>query len=70
MLTNKQKEVYDFICFFRKENGIPPTIREISLGTYTSDAYASVCLQALETEGYIKREKGKRRNIVVLRKVE
>lgn len=70
MLTNKQKEVYDFICFFRKKNGIPPTIREIADGTYTSDAYVSTCLGALEDNGYIRRDKGKRRNIVIVRRMD
>lgn len=65
MLTKKQKEIYEFICLYRKENGIPPTIHEIAYGTFTSDQYAITCVDALEDKGYITRQKGKRRSIVI-----
>jgi len=53
-LTNRQKEVYDFIIRYIKENGYPPTIREAAenFGIYLKAAHDHV--KAIEKKGYIR----------------
>lgn len=56
ILTNRQKEVLNFIVLFIRDNGMPPTIREIAdaLGINSTNA-ANDHLVALEKKGYIER---------------
>ena len=54
-MTDRQKQVYDFIVAYTKENLYPPSIREIGEGTRllsTSSVYNHI--KALETQGYIE----------------
>ncbi|MCP4540145.1 MAG: hypothetical protein GY832_23655 [Chloroflexi bacterium] len=69
-LTHRQTEVLDFIVNHIHDMGYPPTIREI--GTHIqirSTNGVSDHLLALEKKGFIaRREWGRSRDIVVLRK--
>lgn len=60
-LTYKQEEVLDVIRDSIKNNGYPPTVREIckELGL-SSPGTAQFHLNALERKGYISRRKGYR----------
>lgn len=60
-LTYKQEEVLDVIKKSVKENGYPPTVREIcrELGL-SSPATAQFHLNALARKGYISKGKGYR----------
>lgn len=60
-LTQRQREIYDFIKNFLKKTGYPPTIREISENFgFLSPTGALVHIEALEKKGYIKREHASR----------
>ncbi|WP_459076768.1 transcriptional repressor LexA [Herbivorax alkaliphila] len=56
-LTSKQKKVYTAIESFIKENGMPPTVREIGelIGEKTPGAVQGI-LNRLEEKGVIKRQ--------------
>lgn len=63
-LTDKQSEIYDFICEFQTENGFPPTQSEIC------DHFKFASLNAvrshlvlIEKKGYIRLNFGKARGI-------
>ncbi|MGC9212989.1 MAG: hypothetical protein ACP5F2_06005 [Athalassotoga sp.] len=60
-LTQRQREIYDFIKEFLNRNGYPPTIREISdhFG-FSSPSGALAHVEAIEKKGYIKRDKASR----------
>lgn len=65
-MNPKYKEVFEWIGFFILTNGYPPTIREIMEGTnYHSTSAIVYVLNVLENEGYISREHGKQRTIVI-----
>lgn len=63
-LTSKQKKIYSAIETFIKENGIPPTVREIGelVGEKTPGAVQGI-LNRLQQKGVIKREVGMARSI-------
>lgn len=63
-LTSKQKKIYSVIETFIKENGIPPTVREIGemVGEKTPGAVQGI-LNRLQQKGVIKREVGMARSI-------
>lgn len=69
-LTDRQKEVFDFIVKFKTEKEYPPTIRDIGkeFGFTVGAAYGH--FMVLEKKGYIKREPGIVRGIKILKKVE
>jgi repressor LexA len=63
-LTRREKEVYDYICATKAENGYSPSVRDIrdSLGiksTSTVHAY----INKLEEKGYIRKQDGKSRTL-------
>jgi len=66
MLTDRQKNVLDFIIEYQKEHETSPTIQEISehIGVKSS-ATTHQHLEALEDRGFIKRQKGLTRAIEV-----
>jgi len=66
-LTNKQVEVYNYICNFKTVNGYAPTIDEIAKGLYTSRSYARECVLSLQDFEYITYNPNKRRSIVVIK---
>jgi repressor LexA len=63
-LTDRQREVLEYIRHAMREDGRPPTVREISdhFG-FRSPKAASDHLTALERKGYISRQSGTARNI-------
>ncbi|GAB4304219.1 MAG: transcriptional repressor LexA [Myxococcota bacterium] len=64
-LTERQKEVYDFITLFIARNGFPPTIREICEGFGISSTNgANEHVKALERKGWVIRKKGQSRGIM------
>jgi len=67
-ITPKQHELFIFLKNFYKKNKRSPTIREIQdvLGDKSTKS-VSFKLMALKEKGYIKREKGKHRGIIILK---
>ncbi len=65
-LTERQKEIFDFITTFIKERGYPPSIREI--GTYFHIYPRAVLdhLRALERKGYLRRQGTMSRGLEIL----
>jgi len=60
-LTDRQREVYDFIKTFTKTNGYPPTIREISKHFgFSSPSGSIIHVKALQKKGYIERDHASR----------
>ena len=55
-LTDRQKDVLDYIKSYAAKHGYPPTVREIgsALGL-NSPATIQSHIKALETKGYIKK---------------
>ena len=65
-LTDRQKQVFDFICDTMRKEVRPPTVREIADNFgFRSPKAASDHLAALERKGYIARNTRKARNITV-----
>jgi repressor LexA len=61
-LTARQKEIYDYLVEYYRENGYPPTIREIGFRFGIRSTKGVVDhLTALERKGYIRRVLGKSR---------
>jgi repressor LexA len=67
-LTPRQQQVYDFLGAYIERHQYPPSFREISahLGVRGNPAVLSH-LEALERKGYIRREPGSSRGIVLIR---
>ena len=65
-LTQRQKQVLDFISQHIEAYGAPPTLREISghIGT-SGTATALHHLHAIEKKGYLRRREGSSRGIVL-----
>jgi len=65
-LTDRQREIYDFICAAIDKRGIPPTMREIGeeFGIRSTNGVEGH-LAALEKNGFITRERGKSRGLSV-----
>jgi len=63
----KLQELYDFIKGFQRENGYPPTVREIQRRfSIKSTASVSYYLKLLEADQLIKRSKQKNRCIEIV----
>ena len=54
-LTDRQREVLEFIQTFTGENGVPPTVREIGGRFHVTPRAAFDHLRALERKGYLRR---------------
>lgn len=67
-LPPRQQQVLAFIADFTAGNGYPPSLREISahLGV-TGNTTVLSHLEALERKGYIRRDAGNSRGIVLIR---
>jgi len=63
-ITDRQREIYEFIQTTIAGRGIPPTIREIgeAFGIRSTNGVEKH-LQALEQSGFVMRERGKSRSI-------
>jgi repressor LexA len=55
VLTDKQKKVFQFIVTFIRQNGVPPTIREIMKGVgFSSPRPVQDHLRILQRKGYME----------------
>jgi repressor LexA len=54
-LTDRQREVLNFIQAFTEEHGVPPTVREIGGRFHVTPRAAFDHLRALERKGYLRR---------------
>jgi repressor LexA len=54
-LTDRQREVLEFIQAFTEEHGVPPTVREIGGRFHVTPRAAFDHLRALERKGYLRR---------------
>ena len=65
-LTDRQREVFEFICDVMRAENRPPTVREIAQHFgFQSPKAATDHLDALERKGYIRRRNRKARNIEI-----
>lgn len=63
-LSENQQRVYDFVASYIEERDYPPLLKEIQDSLHlTNPGAVHKCLKALETKGWIRREKGKHRGI-------
>jgi DNA-binding MarR family transcriptional regulator len=67
-LTPKLHRTLELICEFIDESGVPPTCRELARLQGFNEATAHRAIKALERRGFIKRNKGYRRNFRVIRR--
>ncbi len=65
-ITNRQKEVLDFISSFIKENGFPPTVREIGLHFGISLRAVQDHIAALQKKGFLSQSQKRARSISVI----
>jgi repressor LexA len=65
-LTERQREIFEFICQTMRTENRPPTVREIARQfKFRSPKAATDHLDALERKGYIRRRNRKARNIEI-----
>ncbi len=67
-VTERQKEALDFIEEFTRENGYPPSFREIGAAIGVTLGAVQKLLKMLERKSMIKRESGRSRVLRVTRK--
>ena len=65
-ITDRQKEVLDFISGFAEENGFPPTVREISDHFHISIRAVQDHIIALQKKGFLSQSQKRSRSIRVL----
>ncbi|MBR4180380.1 MAG: transcriptional repressor LexA [Treponema sp.] len=65
-ITDRQKEVLEFISGFTEENGFPPTVREISEHFEISIRAVQDHIIALQKKGYLSQSQKRSRSIRVL----
>ena len=66
-ITEKVKELYDYIRAYHRENRFPPTVREIQKHFgIKSTASVSYYLKQLEADGLIRHSKQKKRSIEIV----
>jgi repressor LexA len=67
-LTDRQKDILDFICQFKDQNGYPPTLREIGKQFDISSTFGvKRHLDALEKKGFIAILTNMSRSITILK---
>ncbi|HMZ35931.1 MAG TPA: winged helix-turn-helix transcriptional regulator, partial [Leptospiraceae bacterium] len=69
-LTEKQNAILGFIQDYIREQGYPPTIREIARRFKITAKGAYDHMKALEKKGYIKTEKNRSRAMEILKGVD
>jgi repressor LexA len=70
-LTERQREVLDFILSYRKTHGFPPSIREImDKFSFRSPRTVSNYLEVLEKKGALRIHRRKTRGIEIIKKEE
>lgn len=68
MITEREKELLEYIIEFKKVNGYAPTVREMQKGINTnSKNHIGVMLDNLKDKGYITNNPHKPRTIKVIR---
>lgn len=65
-LTDRQKEIFDFIITFIKERGYPPSIREIGAYFHIYPRAVLDHLRAMERKGYLRRRGTMSRGLEIL----
>ena len=65
-LTTRQQTILDFMVKYIKENGYPPTVRDIASEFKMSSKGAYDHMLAIEKKGYIKRDPTKPRAIEIM----
>ncbi len=65
-LTERQREIFQFIQTFIREKGYPPSVREIGDHFHIYPRAAFDHLKALERKGYLKRQHSMSRGLEVL----
>lgn len=66
VLTHRQHQVLEAICQFKAEKGYAPTVRELGqLLQVSSTCTIQRHIEALHRKGYLSREPGKARCLVV-----
>lgn len=65
-ITNRQKEVLDFISSFIKENGFPPTVREIGEHFKISLRAVQDHIAALQKKGFLSQSQKRARSLSVI----
>ncbi|MFH1161999.1 MAG: transcriptional repressor LexA [Candidatus Jorgensenbacteria bacterium] len=66
MLTEKKKDVLNFVTRYSRKHGYSPSIPEIAKGIKRAVGTVHEHLQKLENEGYIRLSKNQRRGIEIL----
>src|ERR1700725_20802 len=67
VLTERQREILDYLRKMLRENAYPPTVREIGLAIgLSSSSTVQNHLNTLERKGYIRRDPTKSRTIEVV----
>ena len=69
-LTERQRAVLEFIRDFVREQGLPPTVREIGEHFGLDPHAAHDHLKALERKGYLKRDSSKARSLRLVEALE
>lgn len=66
-LTERQKQIFDFIVEYTKKNCFPPSVREIGEGVgLASTSSVHFCLKALQEKGYIETKEMQPRAIRII----
>ena len=65
-ITNRQKEVLNFISDFTEENNYPPTVREISIHFGITIRAIQDHILALQKKGYLSQSQNRARSLRVL----
>jgi repressor LexA len=69
MLTERQREIYDFVVGYADRHGYPPTVREIGEAVgLASPSTVHAHLANLERAGYLKRDPTKPRALEVVKR--
>lgn len=67
-LTIKQAQALEFIFVFVRDNGYPPSVREVGERFNITAKAAFDRIQALKHKGFIEIDEGKRRTIKIVRR--
>ena len=65
MLEDRLDCVYTFVRLYLQQHHFAPSIREIAEGCFISTSYATRCLDVLEAQGRLTRERGRARSIAL-----
>ena len=66
-LTEKQREIYDYIKWFLRERSYPPSVREIAAAVgLKSPSTVHFHLKAMEEQGFLTRRQGRTRSIALV----